>query len=86
LPPEADPTSWSNVSVQNENLTAYQQQYGTHIQLNKGCEYTGGAGFGYVNAMDGCNGEELCTVSGLHHGFCHQIKRQIPLIRSHLLG
>ena len=33
--------------------------------MYKGCEYTGGVGFGYVNAMDGCGkGEELCHVDG----------------------
>jgi hypothetical protein len=66
LPPEADPVSWSNVSVQNVNLKAQQHAYGRHLQLFKGCNYTGGAGFGYVNAMDGCpkrdgKGTEFCS-------------------------
>ena len=63
LPPEADPVSWSNVSAQNVDLAAAQARYGRYNQLFKGQAYTGGAGFGYVNGMDGCTGkgEELCA-------------------------
>ena len=63
LPPQADPVSWSNVSVQNVNLTKQQEIYGKHLQLFKGCDYTGGLGYGYVNSMDGCTGKgvELCS-------------------------
>lgn len=66
LPPEADPTSWSNVSAQNRELKPLQQTYGHHLQLFKGSAYTGGEGHGYVDAMDGCSGDitvkvELCS-------------------------
>ena len=65
LPPLADPPSWSNVSVQNRNYSAMQEEYGKFNQILEGCAYTGGAsasnrdytgGFGYVCAMDGCRG------------------------------
>ena len=36
LPPEADPSSWSNVSVQNRDLQQQQRRYGRHLQLFKG--------------------------------------------------
>lgn len=58
LPPEADPVSWSNVSVQFPNLTAVEEKWGARSNLMKGCPYTGGAGFGYVANMDGCYGRE----------------------------
>ena len=66
LPPEADPVSWSNVSVQNRDLRQQQRRYGRHLQLFKGSEYTGGAGHGYVDALDGCSADihdkvELCA-------------------------
>lgn len=65
LPPLADPPSWSNVSAQNRNYSAMQEEYGRFNQILEGCAYTGGAsassfdytgGFGYVCAMDGCKG------------------------------
>jgi hypothetical protein len=66
LPPQSDPLSWSNVSIQNRNYSAMQQEYGRFNQILQGCEYTGGTsrsnndytgGFGYVDAMDGCSGK-----------------------------
>jgi len=63
LPPEADPPSWSNVSVQNRNLVELQVRYGAHLQLFKGSPYTG-AHHAYVDAMDNCVGSaktEMCT-------------------------
>ena len=66
LPPEADPSSWSNVSVQNRDLQEQQRRYGRHLQLFKGSAYTGGAGHGYVDTLDGCSADindkvELCS-------------------------
>jgi hypothetical protein len=43
LPPQCDPVSWSNVSVQNRNYSRMQEQYGTFNQIIQGCAYTGGA-------------------------------------------
>ena len=67
LPPLCDPVSWTNVSVQNVNFSALREQYlpGKFNQIIEGCEYTGGAGFGYVNTMDGCKGkgEEYCSIA-----------------------
>ena len=57
LPPEADPTSWSNVSVQNRDLRQQRRRYGRHLQLFQGSEYTGGTGHGYVDALDGCSAD-----------------------------
>ena len=81
LPPLADPVSWSNVSVQNRNFSALQARFGKFNQILEGCAYTGGAGFGYTNAMDGCTEkhEELCSVeapadgSGASPPFCDAI-------------
>jgi hypothetical protein len=76
LPPLADPSSWSNVSAQNRNYSAMQEQYGRFNQILEGCAYTGGTsasnfdytgGFGYVNAMDGCKGKgvQYCAAPGV---------------------
>ena len=64
LPPEADPPSWSNVSIQNRNLVELQMRFGRHLQLFKGSPYTGGPNHAYVDAMDNCVGSaktEMCT-------------------------
>eukprot|EP01051_Picozoa_sp_SAG22_P006860 SAG22_NODE_464_length_10191_cov_14.495541_7_plen_565_part_00 len=75
LPPLADPVSWSNVSAQNRNYSAMQEEYGSFNQILKGCAYTGGAtaslrdytgGFGYVDAMDGCTGGvQYCSAEAI---------------------
>jgi hypothetical protein len=79
LPPLCDPVSWSNVSAQNRNYSAMQEEYGRFNQILQGCAYTGGVmdsskwpkdyrgGFGYVDAMDGCAGKGVqhCAVEGV---------------------
>ena len=54
------------MSVQNRDLQAQQRRYGRHLQLFKGSAYTGGAGHGYVDTLDGCSADindkvELCS-------------------------
>ena len=42
LPPQSDPLSWSNVSIQNRNYSLMQQEYGRFNQILQGCAFTGG--------------------------------------------
>ena len=66
LPPLADPVSWSNVTVQNRNFSALQARFGKFNQILEGCAYTGGAGHGYTDAMDGCTEKVSCFYLPLH--------------------
>lgn len=71
LPPQADPPSWSNISIQNVNFSALEGQIGRFGNVYEGCAYTGGTGFGYISSMDGCwgpNHTQHCSIDAPRDG------------------